>query len=881
MEERHQGLDPQQHERLCAWFFEEMAVEERAAFEAEMATDAALQAERDLLERTVGLVRGLGDGEGPTLSAERRAELVGSVHESRPGFARYAAAAAVLVAVGGGAFWWVCQEDVEDVPQRETAVAMVDAGELPAPTVVDSRENVVADPSNGPQPVDVPGSRGDDSAATIDVLAGQPELRFDEVQVVDQTLMTTPFVTVLDPNQKPAADPLARWGQLPSDSESKESAFDSTAWNRSIGLGTIPSKSPFELGRTTLDALVVGGAGRGGSGGAFRGPGDVAVPDSLRAFFNDGGDADIRARVQNLYGVQPDPDVEPLLTVVRRFADQDVGEVAGYIPPQTFDPDEFFRYCRPRNGERPRDMYFRFWGDNTFVLTRSDALATFAADVDTASYVLARRYLRDGVLPEKAQIRTEEFVNYFDPDLAPPDEGDFAIHTELASSPFGGSSARYLLRVGLRARVIPVEQREPLALTFVVDTSGSMKEDQRLELVKHALMTLVSKLDARDRIGIVAFSNEARLVLPLTDASKTAEIAAIVQGLHPEGSTNAEAGLKLGYELAATGLDPEAQSRVVFLSDGVANVGQTDQDRIAADVVERRESGILLNTIGVGMDNHNDVFLEQLADNGDGVCDYVDDARAVHRAIVERFTGAFQPVAADVKIQVEFDDGQVLRWRQIGYENRAVADQDFRNDAVDAGEVGSGHQVTALFELETALTPDAVQAADDASWATVRVRWLPPRRVGDDPAKREATEIEQRVDLSAFTADFDAATPGFRRAALVAQFAEVLRRSTHAMGDSYAALKDGIQQLVLLPEFATDEDTVELVTLVQRAEELGITKELDRSDLAKACDEYKRHQYLRQQVAQLEGELRQDELQELRQQNDRLEERIRELIRRR
>ena len=290
------------------------------------------------------------------------------------------------------------------------------------------------------------------------------------------------------------------------------------------------------------------------------------------------------------------------------------------------------RDLQRRPGETPRDMFFRFYGDNAFQQAKTDSFSTFAADVDTASYVLARRYLNEGYLPVKAQIRTEEFLNYPSPDLPPPAEGTFSVHTELAPSLFGGEvEDRWMLRVGLRGQELAEESRPPLNITFVVDVSGSMKEDQRLELVKHAMRLLLTRLKPDDRVGVIAYSREARLVLPLTPASQTALIESAIHPLSPDGGTNAEAGLKMGYELALTGLSPASHSRVVLLSDGVANIGQTNQDRINNDVARQRAAGIYLNTIGVGMDNHNDVFLEQLANKGDGVCDYIDSRQARNR----------------------------------------------------------------------------------------------------------------------------------------------------------------------------------------------------------------------------------------------------------
>ncbi|MFT5479002.1 MAG: Mg-chelatase subunit ChlD, partial [Planctomycetota bacterium] len=298
--------------------------------------------------------------------------------------------------------------------------------------------------------------------------------------------------------------------------------------------------------------------------------------------------------------------------------------------------------CYPRPNDMPRDMYFRFWGDNSFELTELDHLSTFSVDVDTASYALARRYLNEGKIPTKAQIRTEEFLNSFEPDVPAPKEGTFAIQAELAPSRFGGDGARSMLRVGIRGREVAKSERKPLSITFVIDTSGSMRENDRLELVKHAVRLLVGELNGNDSIAIVSYSNDARIVLPLTSADQGGAIEAAIYPLQPNGSTNAEAGLMLGYQLAQAGLDLTHNHRVVFLSDGVANVGQTDQNRLAKSVRQNVDAGIYLNTIGVGMNNHNDVFLEQLADKGDGVCDYIDSAKAAKHAIVDRFTGAFE-----------------------------------------------------------------------------------------------------------------------------------------------------------------------------------------------------------------------------------------------
>lgn len=556
---------------------------------------------------------------------------------------------------------------------------------------------------------------------------------------------------------------------------------------------------------------------RGGSpGGAYTGPGNSVPPAPSGGFFHDdAGDSHRTGESAHELGDKGSGVTSFGVQLVDTDGDG-IFDTRRQVPLHHGTTRAL--HCEPRRlpDERPRDMFFRFWGDNPFVITDSDALSTFAADVDTASFALASRMLRDGYVPPRAQVRTEEFVNFAKPDLEAPEEGTFRIATEMSPSPFftgpDDSYGRYLLRVGVRAKDVAREERPPLALTFVVDVSGSMKENNRLELVKHAMRLLVGQLDARDTIAIVKFSNEAQPVLRATPANRTDLIETALFGLQPGGGTNADAGVTLGYQLSVE--DPvsvEAQRRVVFLSDGVANIGQTDQTAIAERVTRFAGEGVFLNTIGVGLANHNDVFMEQLANKGQGVCDYVADAQDARRAIVDRFTGGFVTVAQDVKIQVEFDPANVLRWRQLGYENRAVADADFRNDRIDAGEIGAGHQVTCLYEVELA-SPG--ETTIELPIGTARVRFKPV----DGKSVGEAVEIEQAVAGNVAT-NFAAASVGFRRAAVAAELAEVLRASIHTAGGSMKSL--GRECAALLAD-AMEEDTARLAEMVKRAMDLGV-----------------------------------------------------------
>jgi Ca-activated chloride channel family protein len=541
------------------------------------------------------------------------------------------------------------------------------------------------------------------------------------------------------------------------------------------------------------------------------------------------------------------------------------------------DANYWLSECVRRPNERPSAMFFRFWGDNAFELAARDPLSTFSIDVDTASYALARRTLEAGRLPVKEQVRTEEFLNYFAPDLQAPTQGRLALSLEIAPSRFGGSNGgrdgeqHWLLRAGIRAQEIGQHERAPLALTFVIDTSGSMEQQNRLELVKHALRLLVGQLDAGDQIALVGFSNDARVVLPLTNATRRAEIEQAIHGLSANGGTNAEAGLKLGYELAAQTLRAGATNRVVFLSDGVANIGQTTHEALSAAVQAQRARGIYLNTIGVGMGDHNDALLEQLADQGDGVCNYMDDAQEARRALVDNFVGAFQPVASDVKVQVEFDPAQVASYRLLGYENRAVADADFRRDAVDAGEIGSGQQVVALYELVRRMPAEV-----ERPLAVLRVRSKGPKGSADAQVASEQTLGISNRDVRA---SYGAASAGYRRSALVAQFAEMLRQSVHARGDSLGALLDEARALEReLRGSPAGAEFAEFVSLVERAAALALVVAEPQAELERLLDALRHNAYALARIDGLDLPELQAERERLLQRQRELEQSLRELL---
>ncbi len=442
--------------------------------------------------------------------------------------------------------------------------------------------------------------------------------------------------------------------------------------------------------------------------------------------------------------------------------------------------DDEEREFRARCWIPPRDpsfdaMSFRHSGVNPFVVTEADALSTFALDVDNASYTMARAFLERGELPPAAAVRVEECVNFFAQDYRAPDEGDFRISADGAPSPFG--EGYHLLRIGLRARGVRAGARRPAVLTFVIDVSGSMRREGRLELVKSALRVLLDELDADDTVGIVTYTTHAEVALRPTPAGRRDMIERVISGLEPQNSTNVNEGLEYGYRMARQSFRPGAVNRIILCSDGVANESITVAEGILDDVRREADAGIHLTAIGVGMGNYNDVLLEKLADRGDGNYYYVDDLGEARRIFRRDLVGTLQTVARDAKVQVEFDPDVVLRWRLLGYENRVVADRDFRNDAVDAGEVGAGHQVTALYEVKLARTPEenAGRRAAGAALGVVRLRYREPESEGRQAGlARELTRSITPRDLSR---SFHAANPRLRLAAAVAEYAEILRGS--------------------------------------------------------------------------------------------------------
>jgi len=451
----------------------------------------------------------------------------------------------------------------------------------------------------------------------------------------------------------------------------------------------------------------------------------------------------------------------------------------------------------------PYDMYFRDYGTNRFVDTRRDRFSTFAIDVDDASYTLIRRYLQEGNLPPDEAVRIEEFINHFDYGYKNPSGDIFRIFTELTDSPFDQNLR--VLKIGIKGLESDRRERLPLRLTMVVDVSGSMGYDNRMELVKRSLRLFVRQLGPQDQVGIVAYGSQAFTVLEPVSAGQRDRIFRALDRLHPGGSTFAEAGLRQGYEMANRQYRSGFNNVIMLCSDGVANVGRTSPDAIMAEIGRFARKGLSLSTFGFGMGNYNDVLLEQLAQKGDGRYAYINDDQEAHKALVEDFLTNTQMLARDVKIQVAFDPKVVKAYRLIGYENRDVADHRFRDNRQDGGEVGAGHEITALYEL------DMTGKTRRDEIGTVHVRW----KDADESHVNEVThEIQLRRDFAAF----DRSRPELRLAIAAGRFAEILKGTVYANETTYSGLRRIAEPLrYQLPS----EETNELLDLIRVAEGLS------------------------------------------------------------
>ena len=402
--------------------------------------------------------------------------------------------------------------------------------------------------------------------------------------------------------------------------------------------------------------------------------------------------------------------------------------------------------------------------EHRFVSTKDFPLSTFAADCDTASYSNIRSYIEEGTLPPAGAVRVEEMINYFDYDyVSDPEAGKkFAVYTEYSDCPWNKDTK--LMMVGLNTAAIDMSEKKASNLVFLIDTSGSMYEENKLPLAQKAFKMLAENLDENDRISIVTYAGSDTVVLNGVAGSEAYTICEALDSLEASGSTNGSAGLITAYEIAEQQFIKDGNNRVILATDGDLNVGLTSESDLVGLITEEKDSGIFLSVLGFGSDNLKDNKLEALADHGNGNYSYLDSVYEAKKVLVDEMGGTLYTVAKDVKLQIEFNPEQVKGYRQIGYENRALSAEDFADDTVDGGEIGAGHVVTALYEVvpvdsefdvpeaETKYTSKKQSADYSGELATVNIRYKEPD--GDKSTletaiiKAESGQKEMSHDLS-------------------------------------------------------------------------------------------------------------------------------------
>ncbi len=487
-----------------------------------------------------------------------------------------------------------------------------------------------------------------------------------------------------------------------------------------------------------------------------------------------------------------------------------------------YRPRQWSIHYPPYNIEHNTESYDQIV-ENEFLDALSNPLSTFSVDVDKASYSNTRRFLNDGYLPPADAVRIEEFINYFNYEYPQPERNvPFSITTEISECPW--EKDHRLLHIGLQGKDVPMENILPGNLVFLIDVSGSMNHPDKLPLLKSAFKLLVGQLRDNDRVAIVVYAGASGLVLESTPGNHKDIISSAIENLYPGGSTAGAAGIKLAYEIAKKNYIESGNNRVILATDGDFNVGISSDGELVKLIEEKREEGVFMTVLGFGTGNYKDSKMEKLADKGNGNYAYIDNIMEAKKVLVSELGGTLFTIAKDVKIQLEFNPAKVLAYRLIGYENRILNEEDFNNDKKDAGEIGSGHSVTALYEFipmsadekisdvdelkyqRNAIKPDAYESAE---LLTLKFRYKKPD--GDKSKLITVSVIDQKTKLSK-TSD------NFRFSASVAEFGMLLRDSRYK-GDS------DFDQTVKLAKGSKGEDSEgyrgEFIRLVELAKELS------------------------------------------------------------
>lgn len=433
--------------------------------------------------------------------------------------------------------------------------------------------------------------------------------------------------------------------------------------------------------------------------------------------------------------------------------------------------------------------------ENPFLAATTNPLSTFTIDVNEASYSNVRRYLLNGSIPPAGAVRIEELINYFDY-VYPKPEGEipFTVNTEIGVCPW--NTRHRLVHIGLQGREIPVENLPPANLVFLIDVSGSMYDANKLPLVKESLKMLTERLGEQDKVALVVYAGNAGLVLPSTPGSNKQKIRDAINELEAGGSTAGGEGLLLAYKVARQNFLPEGNNRIILATDGDFNVGPSSDDEMVSIIEEQRKSGVFLSVLGYGMGNYKDNKMQLIADKGNGNHFYIDNISEARKVLVNEFSSTLFTIAKDVKIQVEFNPAKVQAYRLIGYENRMLANEDFSDDTRDAGELGSGHTVTALYEVIPAgvesdftkqldnlkyQSPRAITGTQSDEMMTIQLRYKEPQ--GNKSCR--ITEVVKDGHLT-----IENTSDNYRFSAAVAGFGLLLRNSAYKQSASFEQVID-------------------------------------------------------------------------------------------
>ena len=466
------------------------------------------------------------------------------------------------------------------------------------------------------------------------------------------------------------------------------------------------------------------------------------------------------------------------------------------------------------NGERYAEI-----AENPFLETSRAPLSTFSIDVDTAAYANVRRYLNDGQMPPKDAVRIEELVNYFEYDYPQP-IGDvpFSVSSDAAVCPW--NAKHKLVQIGLQGKKVSLDDVPPSNLVFLVDVSGSMNESDKLPLLKESLKILINQLTNKDRIAIVTYAGNSGLALPSTAANRKGEILSALNNLESGGSTNGGQGIQLAYQVALDNFIQGGNNRVILATDGDFNVGLKSDGELVNMIENKRQTGVFLSVLGFGTGNTNDSMMEKLADKGNGNYSYIDSREEAKKALGQQVAGTLYTIAEDVKIQVEFNPARIAGYRLIGYENRLLANRDFSDDRKDAGEIGAGHSVTAIYELVPAgqkVENDGIELKyaktkpTDTNFndemMTVKLRYKNP---GANESKLLTVDVLDQNKL------MSAASENLKFAAAVAEFGLILRNSSYKGGANF-------ENVTTLAQDSTGEDLKNY-----RGDFLGLVKKAQR-----------------------------------------------------